>query len=283
MHARTLLNLLLACVAILLVLVILYQPGMESPLDTQPVTSIDATGIARIRVTRNERSPLAFAKSGTDWYLTREKPLPASNFQIHALLNILGALPDRSYPASDMDLASAGLDPPQATLLLNDTLMTIGNTEPLENKRYVRHEDTVYLLTDKYQHLINADWTNFVARKLLPDNAGLTTLQLPGLSLTMNDAGQWYSPEDPDADAPAILAQWQAAVASYVRRYDGAAGNGTITLTFSDTPEAVTLLIIEQEPELVIARPDWGIQYHFVGSMRDSLPGLPATAAQTVP
>ena len=280
MSTRTLLNLMLAGVALLLVLVVFYQPGLGPEPLAPPVTHIAADNISSIRVTRKERTPLTFTKSASGWQLQQKQDLPASEFQLRALLGILGTRPEHSYPTSALDLASAGLEPPQATLLLNDTLIYIGNTEPLEHKRYIQHEDTVYLVTDKYQHLINADWTNFVARRLLPENAGLTTLLLPDLSLTLGNDQQWQlSPDNPDADKmdiQALLAQWQAANARYIRRYDGAATAESITLKYANNTATITLHVVEQEGEFVLARPDWGIQYHFPGNMRDVLLGLPA-------
>jgi hypothetical protein len=280
MKARTLLNLILATVALLLVLVIFYQPGLQPEPLAPPITAIPAASISSIRVTRKERTPLTFTKSATGWLLENKQGLPASEFQLRALLGILGARPGRSYPTSALDLTSAGLEPPQATLLLDDTLIYIGNTEPLEHKRYVQYEDTVYLVTDKYQHLINADWTNFVDRRLLPENARLTTLLLPDLNLTLTDNQQWQlSPENPDASDMAIqalVAQWQTANARYIRRFEGVAAPASITLQYADNSETITLHLIEQEGEFVLARPDWGIQYHFPGNMREVLLGLPA-------
>jgi len=286
MNTRTLLNLILACVALLLVLVIFYQPGLEPEPLAPPITAIPTASISSIRVTRKERTPLTFTKSATGWQLENQQGLPASEFQLRALLGILGARPGRSYPTSALDLTSAGLEPPQATLLLDDTLIYIGNTEPLEHKRYIQYGSTVYLVTDTYQHLINADWTNFVDRQLLPENARLTTLQLPGLSLILGNEQQWQvSPENPDANDMAIKAlvdQWQAANARYIRRYDGTAAPGSITLKYADNSETVTLHIIEQEEELVLARPDWGIQYHFPGNMKKTMLSLQVTEADAV-
>ena len=286
MSTRTLLNLILAGVALLLALLVFYQPGLDSESLAPPITTISAEGISSIRVTRKERTPLTFTKSASGWQLEQQQDLPASGFQLRALLGILGTRPERSYPSSALDLASAGLEPPQATLLLNDTLIYIGNTEPLEHKRYVQHEDTVYLVTDTYQHLINADWTNFVNRRLLPENAGLTTLQLPALSLTLGNDQQWQlSPENPegsDIAIKALVAQWQTANARYIRRHDGTAAPVSVTLKYADNSETITLHLIEQEGEFVLARPDWGIQYHFPGNMRDALLTLP-TAGEASP
>jgi len=264
MSTRTLLNLILASVALLLVLVVFYQPGLEPEQPAPPITTIPVESISSVRVTRKERTPLTFTKSATGWQLEQQQDLPASKFQIHALLGILGTRPARSYPSSELNLASAGLEPPQATLLLNDTLIYIGNTEPLEHKRYIQHADRVYLVTDTYQHLINADWTNFVDRRLLPENAMPGSVQLPG------------NPDIEASDMPALLAQWQTATATYVRRYQGKATSDTIIVKLAGSDEAITLTIVEQEPELVLARPEWSVQYHFPGQMRDALLGQPA-------
>ena len=281
MSSRTLLNLMLAAVAMLLGLVVFYQPGLEEGPAAPPMTALSADSISSIRVTRKERTPLTFTKTASGWQLLHdEQALPASKFQLRSLLGITAIRPERSYPVSVLDPGSAGLEPPQATLLLDDTLITIGNTEPLERKRYIRHDDTIYLVTDIYQHLINADWTNFIERRLLPENAALSGIELPGLSLTLSDDRQWQiSPQAADGNAAAIQAlvtQWQSANASYIRRYDGTATSASITLAFSDKSESVTLYINEQQADLVLARPDWGLQYHFPVNMRKALLGLPA-------
>lgn len=285
MSSRTLLNLMLAAVALLLGLLVFYQPGLDEGPVAPPITALSADSISSIRVTRKERTPLTFTKTANGWQLLKEQPLPASEFQIRPLLGMLGIRPERSYPVSALDPGAVGLDPPQATLLLNDTVITIGNTEPLQRKRYIRHDDTVYLVTDVYQHLINADWTNFVERRLLPENAALSGIELPGLSLALSDDGQWQSSQlasDRNATAiQALVAQWQAANATYMRRYDGTATLASITLTFSDDTETVTLYINKQQAELILARPDWGLQYHFPADMRTTLLRLAAPQAAT--
>jgi len=287
MSSRTLLNLILACVALLLGLVVFYLPGLEEGPVAPPISDLSADSISSIRVTRKERMPLTFSKTASGWQLLQEQALPASEFQLRSLLGIPGTRPARSYPVSALDLGSAGLEPPQATLLLDDTLIIIGNSEPLERKRYIRLDDTVYLVNDIYQHLINADWTNFIERRLLPENAALQGIELPGLNLTLSDDRQWQlSPAESDENATAIqalVAQWQAANATYIRRYDGTATSASITLTFSDDTDAVTLFINEQQAELVLARPDWGLQYHLPANMRNTLLGLatPETAIET--
>jgi len=285
MSSRTLINLALFCLAGILILVIIYRPGIAPEPVPQTLTALTAEGITRIQVTRNTREPLTFTRQADSWVLAGSSELPASNIQIRSLLAILQAHSSRSYPADSLELAALGLEPPQATLMLDDTRFAIGLTEALNNMRYVQTGDTVFLVTDKYQHLVNADWSNFVERKLLPASASLTRLQLPKLELSLTAANQWQlSPADPTVSTTALqslISNWEQATAYYVRRYQDNAGSETITLEYSNAAEPVTFHIISHTPEFILARPDWGIQYHLQSNMEQTLLALPGDTQKT--
>lgn len=285
MSSRTLINLALFCLAGILVLVIVYRPGIAPEPVPQTLTAVTGDGISRIQVTRNTREPLTFTRHADNWVLADSSELPASDIQIRSLLAILQAHSGRSYPADSLDLAAVGLEPPQATLMLDNTRIAIGLTEALDNMRYIQTGDTVFLVTDKYQHLINADWSNFVERKLLPANASLTRLQLPKLDLSLTADHQWQlSPADPTVSTTALqslVRNWEQATAYYVRRYQDKAGSETITLKFSNAAAPVTFYIVSQSPELILARPDQGIQYHLQSDMGQALLALPGDTQDT--
>jgi hypothetical protein len=285
MSSRTLLNLALFCLAGLLILIVVYRPGIAPEPVPQTLTALTGDGITRIRVTRTTREPMTFTRHADNWVLAGSSELPASDFQIRSLLAILQAHSSRSYPADSLDLAALGLEPPQATLMLDDTRFDIGLTEALDNMRYVQTGDTVFLVTDRYQHLINADWSSFVERKLLPANASLTRLQLPKLELSLTADHQWQlSPADPTVSAAALqslVSNWEQATAYYVRRYQDNAGSQTVTLEFSGTAAPVTFHIISQTPEFILARPDRGIVYHLQSEMEQTLLALPGNMQTT--
>jgi len=285
MSSRTLINLALFCLAGILILVIIYRPGIAPEPVPQLLTALTGDGISRIHVTRTAREPLTFTRHADNWVLADSSELPASNFQIRSLLAILQAHSSRSYPADSLDLAAVGLEPPQATLMLDDTRFDIGLTAALDNMRYVQTGDTVYLVTDKYQHLINADWSSFVERKLLPANARLTRLQLPKLDLSQTADHQWQlSPADPPVSAAALqslVSNWEQATAYYVRRYQDNATGEVITLEFSNAVEPVSFHIVSRTPEFILAQPDRGIQFHLQSEMEQALLALPDDTQDT--
>lgn len=286
MSSRTLINLALLCLAGMLALVIVYRPGIEPEPVPQTLSALTGDGITRIHVTRTAREPLTFTRHADNWVLAGSSELPASDIQIRSLLAILQAHSTRSYPADSLDLATLGLEPPQATLMLDDTRLDIGLTDALDNMRYVQTGDTVFLVTDRYQHLINANWSNFVERKLLPANARLTRLQLPNMELSLTADSQWQlSPADAAVSAAALqslVRNWEQASAFYVRRYQDNATGETITLEFSNTAAPLTLHIVARTPELILARADQGIQYHLQGDMEQALLALPSGPQETV-
>ena len=285
MSSRNLINLALFCLAGLLILILVYRPGIAPEPASQALTALTGNGITRIQVTRTSRDPLLFTRHANNWVLAGNSELPASNFQIHSLLDILQARPARSYAADSLDLETLGLKPPQATLVLDETRLEIGLTDALDNMRYVLTGDTVFLVADKYQHLINADWSSFVERKLLPANSKLTRLQLPDLELSLTAADAWQlSPADPAISADtlaALVSNWEQVTAYYVRRHDDSTGGEKIILEHSTAAEPVTFQIVAQTPELILARPDLGIQYHLQGTMVQTLLALPAGTQET--
>ena len=279
MSSRSLLNLALLGLTAVLVLVIVYQPGISPEPAAPTITTLGSENISRIQVTRTTREPLEFIRHGDKWFLSGESELPASDFQIKSLLAVLQAEAARSYPAGSIELATVGLEPPLATLALDDTLIKIGTIDALDKLRYLQAGDTVFLVTDRYQHLINSNWHGFIDRKLLPADSKLSRLQLPDITLSLQADKQWLlAPANPAVKSAAmqkLAANWEQVSAYYVRRYQGETGEETITLEFSGDIEPITFHIKSRTPELILARPELGIQYHLQADMQKALLALP--------
>jgi len=277
MHARNLLNLALVAVAIFLGLAVYFKPGLQPEPAPQPLTTLHGQEQASsIHIERLTRDPLSFTRRDDRWYLANaEQELPASKFQLQALLRLLDATSTSHYSAGTVDLEALGLEPPQVTVTIDDVKILLGNTEPLGNRRYALIDGTVHLIEDRYQHLINAGWTNFIERKLVPEGRVIRSLQLPDMKLAFTDSGQWQLlPDKPGVSADTIaqlIDHWSNASALYARPYESGKSGENIILGFEDTPEILTFRLVANSPELILARPDRGIQYHLSGSMAASL------------
>ena len=284
MSSRSLLNLAMAGIALALGLTAYFRPGLEPPAAPPPITALSPAQVSHIQISRLQRPDLLFTRSADNWLLAGDPPLPASPFQVNALLALLQAQTERHYPADTLDLTELGLDPPQVSVVLdNTTTLLIGNTDPLDNLRYVQHGTTVYLIEDRYQHLINADRTNFIERRLLDESAVITRLVLPDLTLAQAADGHWeLAPDNTDISATAIqqlLTNWQQASALYVRPYEQGSAGTSITLEFSGSDTPMVFALVSSTPEFILARPDLGIQYHFSKGAAEHLLGFAAPAA----
>ena len=187
-----------------------------------------------------------------------EPDIPADAFQVHTILSLLQATSVRSYPVDAIDLSGPGLDPPGASIMFNGTWIAIGDIDPIDSLRYVRTDTTIHLVADRYQHLLNAGYNNFVRRRLLPGADAINTL----------------------------IANWQRASALFIRRFQAGDYSETVSLTLSGRSEPVVFTVVARTPDLVLARPEWGIQYHLpadTGQALLSLPSVPDIGQEAYP
>jgi hypothetical protein len=282
MSTRGLLNLALLTIAGILVAVVALRPGLEQSGTQAAITAIDPQSVMRIELTRVAGESLHFIRTGEHWQIEGTPVLPADDFQVANVLALLKASAVRSYPVSSLDPAKLGLHPPQVSAIFDHTRLELGSTEAIDGLRYVRLGDTVYLVPDRYAHLLNAGASNFLQRQLLPDEAGITGLQLPELTLTRDDGMHWQIQPDNRTvsadDINALLQNWQHASALYVTHADKITSTGQIKITLQNRSEPLVFDIVSRAPDLVLARPDWGVQYHLTAETGAGLLALPEPA-----
>jgi hypothetical protein len=279
MGRRLLLNLLLVAVAIGLALFIYLQAGKTPETGPGTISAVDPGTVTSIHLSRLQAEPIEFSKRDGRWFIQGEPELPADDFQVGILLALASAQTDRHYPADTLDLQPMGLQPPQATAILGNAHFDIGNTDPIDKRRYVLAGATVYLVPDRFQHLLNARYINFVDRRLLPAGAVVTGLSLPELSLALDEENQWQlQPADPAVSADAIrllVSAWRNARALYVRKYDGDSGQA-IQLRLQGIDQPLEFFLRTGETDIILARPDRGIQYHLTTEAGRALLEIPA-------
>lgn len=268
MARRLLLNLMLAIVVLGLALFIYIDPDKATDDNRSTISNIDPDSVSSIKITRLQGEPLSFVKRDGQWFIVGQTEYRADDFQVSTLLALLRSVTDRKYPASTLDLKPMGLMPPLVDISFDDARFEIGTTEPIDRNRYVMHDTTVYLVPDRFQHLLNARYTNFIDRRLLPPGAVVTRLELPGLSLQRDSDMNWQlQPEDKTVGADAIrtlVSDWENARALYVREASGYQGE-TLRVHLQGVDEALEFTLQRDYKDIILSRPDRGIQYHLAG------------------
>ena len=281
MQSRLLLNLFLLLLVIALG-VYLFLGQEDEQTTTGQLTTLSADEITRITITHNERVTSLDKSSGT-WLMLSPIKAHANAFRINTLLKLLETVSHADYKATSLDLEKYGLDSAATAIELNDTLVTFGIINPINNLRYILINDTVHLIDDHFYPLLSSQTGTLVARELIPASAEITRIELPDITLHQDSDGNWQSTGAITSDAIInLLHQWQHAQAFGVHNYMERESLGNIQVYLANTGEPIEFQITDTEPWLVLARPDLDIEYHFNLEFYDRLlkPGTPPQSAQ---
>lgn len=275
MKSRWITNLLLLLAIAILSLIAHFKPGIDKPDAAVYLTMLKQDEVTRIQLERSLLPELLLVRHNDSWFIEQNPRLPADTFQVNALSRLAEQTVERSYSVTELDLAQAGLAVPENRVTLNQQELVFGSIDPLEGLRYVRLGETVHLIEDLYQNQIQASYTNFVRRRLFADNASITALKLPGLQLQQL-SGQWQLTPEQDISADRLqlfIDGWQSASALNIQKMDAELTGETISVTLAGQEKPVEFIIQARETELVLARPDFGIQYK-LGNRSSNLLGI---------
>ena len=271
MKPKLLINLILLAVLAVLAGIAFFEPGKEKA-QTVYLTDIDTDALSRFELSNGEA--LVFERQNGLWRLTAPFPAPANDIRVRQLLNIAKAESKARYPLRQDDLTKFGLDKPKAVLTLGQTKLVFGGHEPIDMLRYVQVGDTLHLVADDFAHHLAAKATDYVDKKLLPEDASLKEIKLPGLSAKVGEKGQWTLDPPGDAQAMAELATaWLSARAIEVKRHEQPTQGEAVHMGLGDG-QSVDYVIIQREPDLLLVRPDWKLEYLVPGEAGKRLLGL---------
>ncbi len=264
---RWLINFLLIMLIILLTYIgnrYEVQTGFQTK-DT--ISSLKLQDIKRIAIQTADQS-FMLRRTSTQWYFESPIEWPANNITMERLLSIAKTEFESSLPADEIDLATVGLQFPTAILTLNDTRFLFGATNNIGNRRYVMTGPTIYLIPDIHLSFFTPGLPGLVDRRLLPRSLALGNLNLGKFSLSKSSNGSWQ--EDGGAFTPdrinSLVNNWQTLEASSIKPYQKSnTPIRKITAALEDGSE-IEFFLMSISPEIVIARPDLGLQYHFAES-----------------
>ncbi len=208
---------------------------------------------------------IALRRVGQAWSLEAPIQWPANQINVARLLEIVDTPIESSLPADEIDLSTLGLEFPRARLRLNQQSILFGETNNIGQRRYVMIDSTVYLLPDNHLPFISQGLAGLIDRRLLPRSLGLSSLSLPDFELTRDGNDGWQADDDrlDEERLAELVADWQGLEAARVQPYRaGATPREKIIARLEDQRE-LEFFLMSIEPEIVIANPELGLQYHF--------------------
>lgn len=281
MKPRLWLNLGLAVIVAILVAVVYFKPGHKPPAPPAVLTQLKAQDINHIKIAQPHTATVELVRRGADWEMTAPSHLPADQFQVQSLLDSLPAVVKSSFTAAPVDLGKYGLAPPQVQLWLNGTEFDFGGTEPLDNYRYVLSGGQVHLVNGLLFYRLNHRPYWWASKRLLPENARITAIQLPDATLTLKGDHWQLAPANPAVSSDAIqtlVENWQNAQAIGTEKFDAGKPDGDVAIEIAGQKNALRFVIIKDPDFFVLAQPNLGIQYQLDSGQRSALLSFKSTS-----
>lgn len=275
------------------------QLSMAKAIERQPpLTALDPNAVRRIRLHHPDSADIVLEKAASGWQITAPVALAADLLPIADLLALVNREARGSLDPAKVRRAELGLDPPLATIQFDDTVIAIGATEPLKRSRYVQRiapagDARIQLVDDFPAEPFDEDFTDLVNKALLPFDAVITRMALPGLIVSRDPAAAdaWTTIPALPADRQAALEQrlraWHEvrAVATLPPMIDTAAdGNAAADITVAlGNVEPRAFRIVDKAGARFLQRLDVPVSYQLSPADADRLLQWPATPAVRTP
>src|SRR3990172_3473256 len=278
MNSRTWLNLALLILVAAAALIATYLPGVKKPAAPVTLTALPPEQITHIAIRRSGQADIDLVKDKTGWRMTAPLKLPASDFHVQTLMHLTQATSHSRFPAQGQNLAKYKLAEPRVRLRLNDVEMAFGDTEGINQRRYVLLNGVIHLIDDSVYYNLIAEPTTWVSMALLPAGSHPTEIDLPGLKLARTNDRWSLTPPPVNASADAIntlVDGWTQGQALQVKPYQKQTALGSVLIRLQDIPDPIRFDITARTPELILARPELGVQYHLPAERAEHLLKLP--------
>ena len=274
MKSRLWLNLALLITIVILAAIVYFKPGAKKPPPPQLLTNLQAADIKSIKIEPANMPAVELTRTDKGWQMVTPLKIPADEFLVKTILdNIHGDVSD-SFKAKPADLEQYGLDPPALRLWLNGTEFDFGGTEPIHNNRYVKTGDEIRLAGNLSFYRLNHQSLWWANRRLLPNDAHITGLQLPDATLTLKGAVWQLSPTNPAITSDAIqtlVDNWKNAQAISTDKIGDGKSQGEVAIELAGGGQPLRFAILSDPNYLVLARPDLGLEYQLDSGQRADL------------
>lgn len=260
---RALANLLLA--ALVLALALFLALTRPQPREERPpgLTGIGADQIAHIHIERAAANGITFERDTAGWRMTAPVAAPAHPARINGVLGLLNETVYAQLPADPEALRRFGLAQPQVIVRLDRHSFAFGDTNPLDERRYILYGGKVHLIGDSLFFQLTQNPGFFIDNRLLKEGVRPRRIRYADRTLSFAD-GAWRSEPESGLGADAIrnsALAWESARAINVRTFQNNPASASVGID-TDTGETITFDIIESAAGTTLARRDLGIQYH---------------------
>lgn len=255
---------------LLFILIIIFTwIGMKYPITDQQksktpgIISLAPPDVSSIRIETADSS-FELSKQDSRWMLTNPVQWFANNVSAERLATLATIEPQSTLPRQDIDLSTLGLTIPRAVVTLNQQAIFFGDTNQIGNRRYLMVDPNVHLVSDVHYPFFSQGLPALIDKRLLPASLDLQSLNAPTFNIERKE-NDWVSADGKyDTErVKTLINHWQTKQASSIQPYDKALTPLHKVKAHSADAGAIEFYVLSIKPEIIIARPDLGIQFHF--------------------
>lgn len=279
---RWIVNVLLVALIVGLSLVgVFFEPS--ATVEKKPaISQLTADQVDTIEIETGDLQ-LRLQRDNDDWDIESPISWPAQVNNVRRLLSILKVEADALSDTANVDLAALGLLQPKASIRFNGIPLLFGATNNIGGRRYVMLDEKLYLLPDVHLVFVNQGLAGLVDRRLLPGHQGIVSVRLPDLELRLDKNQLWRSNQAIEFSQASLLRlvdNWRDLQATRISNFDlERPPRQLIEIELADG-EVIEFLLMSEDPEIIIAHPKLGLQYHFRRDYRDQLITLSVHASE---
>jgi hypothetical protein len=122
----------------------------ERSLAAQPLTTLDPANVRHIEIRCRDCQTRVFERDGAGWRMLEPYAQTANAESVTRLLNVVQAPVRTRAKLAEYDTSKLGLAPPQFTLRFDETIVEIGDEDPIEHDRYVKLGDELLRVPDRF-------------------------------------------------------------------------------------------------------------------------------------
>lgn len=281
MKNRWILNLLLLLIIGGLVAFLYLRPKTEvQSVAKHEVSQLKLAGIDAVKVEFPAKAAVTFEQVDDYWHMLAPYKMRADQLSVQRILSVIAAKSESKFPTTD--LGKYGLDNPLVRVQLSGEgsqhTFIYGTYNNITNEQYVAYEDGVYLLNSGYSEAATTQPIEMVDKNILApseakqltgfDYAHLEQWEETGLNVDVED-GQWKTNIAKAKPTQNDMNEWlefswkqnpAKSVTIYTPDRQQTYPSFKIKLTNGKT---IHFDKLQESPELLLARPDEGLVYHY--------------------
>lgn len=248
---------------IVILTIFVLNDSQETGKELQRLSTIDKNTIKQIQVFRKDLDNFQFDKKDNGWFLTSPQQYRANSARINAMLRMLEVESHAQLNPADVNLKQLGLEDPIVKMKLNDHEFQFGNTDAIDQRRYVLFQNKIHLTNDSLYQQLMTNPAFFADPNLIPDGFKISSIEYPDNILEqVDEKWQLRTLMDIKPDQlKRIPFNWENAQAISAEPFKLPEAATTIKINSIDSKQ-IQYVIVAKEPHLVLGRKDLGIQFH---------------------